>query len=72
MEMFAFGLIVGAVLVWGYNKFLNTSMTLEEALVKTEQEIKTTLDVNKDGEVNIEDAKAAVKRPRKKAGTTPQ
>ena len=69
MEMFAFGLIVGAVLVWGYNKFLNTSMTLDEALVKTEQEIKTTLDVNKDGEVNIEDAKAVVKRPRKKAGT---
>ena len=69
MEMFAFGLIVGGVLVWGYNKFLNTSMTLEEALVKTEQEIKTTLDVNKDGKVNTDDVKAVVKRPRKKAGT---
>ena len=69
MEMFAFGLIVGAVLVWGYNKFLNTSMTLDEALVKTEQEIKTTLDVNKDGKVNTDDVKAVVKRPRKKAGT---
>lgn len=72
MEMFAFGLIVGGVLVWGYNKYLSNPVTFEEALVKTEQEIKTTLDVNKDGEVNIEDAKAAVKRPRKKAGTTPQ
>jgi hypothetical protein len=69
MEMFAFGLIVGGVLVWGYNKYLNNPVTFEEALVKTEQEIKTTLDVNKDGKVNIEDAKAAVKRPRKKAGT---
>ena len=69
MEMFAFGLIVGAVLVWGYNKFLNTSMTLDEALVKTEQEIKTTLDVNKDGKVNTDDIKEVVKRPRKKAGT---
>ena len=72
MEMFVFGLIVGGVLVWGYNKYLSNPVTFEEALVKTEQEIKTTLDVNKDGEVNIEDAKAAVKRPRKKAGTTPQ
>ena len=69
MGMFAFGLIVGAVLVWGYNKFLNTSMTLDEALVKTEQEIKTTLDVNKDVKVNTDDVKAVVKRPRKKAGT---
>ena len=47
-------------------------MTLDEALIKTEQEIKTTLDVNKDGKVNLEDAKAVVKRPRRKAGTTPQ
>ena len=72
MEMFAFGLIVGGVLVWGYNKYLSNPMTLDEALVKTEQEIKTTLDVNKDGEVNMEDVKAVVKRPRKKAGTTPE
>jgi hypothetical protein len=62
--------VVG-VLDWGY-KFLNTPMTLNEALVKTEQEIKETLDVNKDGEVNTEDVKAVVKRPRKKAGTTPE
>jgi hypothetical protein len=27
------------------------------------------LDVNNDGKVNLEDAKAVVKRPRKKAGT---
>ena len=69
MGLFLLGMFVGGVLVWGYNKYLSNPMTLDEALVKTEQEIKTTLDVNKDGEVNIEDAKAAVKRPRKKAGT---
>jgi Tfp pilus assembly protein PilO len=72
MEMFVFGLIVGGVLVWGYNKYLSNPVTFEEALVKTEQEIKTTLDVNKDGKVNTDDVKAVVKRPRKKAGTTPQ
>ena len=72
MEMFAFGLIVGGVLVWGYNKYLSNPVTFEEALVKTEQEIKTTLDVNKDGKVNTDDIKEVVKRPRKKAGTTPQ
>jgi len=71
MGLFLLGVFVGGVLVWGY-KFLNTPMTLNEALVKTEQEIKETLDVNKDGEVNTEDAKAVVKRPRKKAGTTPE
>ena len=69
MGLFLLGMFVGGVLVWAYNKYLSNPMTLDEALVKTEQEIKTTLDVNKDGEVNIEDAKAAVKRPRKKAGT---
>ena len=69
MEMFAFGLIVGGVLVWGYNKYLSNPVTFEEALVKTEQEIKTTLDVNKDGKVNTDDIKEVVKRPRKKAGT---
>jgi hypothetical protein len=72
MGLFLLGVFVGGVLVWGYNKFLNTPMTLNEALVKTEQEIKETLDVNKDGEVNTEDVKAVVKRPRKKAGTTPE
>ena len=72
MEMFVFGLIVGGVLVWGYNKYLSNPVTFEEALVKTEQEIKTTLDVNKDGKVNTDDVKAVVKRPRKKAGTTPE
>jgi len=72
MEMFAFGLIVGGVLVWGYNKFLNNSVSLDEVLVKTEQEIKATLDVNKDGKVSLDDVKEAVKRPRKKAGTPPE
>jgi hypothetical protein len=71
MGLFLLGVFVGGVLVWGY-KFLNTPMTLNEALVKTEQEIKETLDVNKDGKVNTEDVKAVVKRPRKKAGTTPE
>ena len=71
MGLFLLGVFVGGVLVLGY-KFLNTPMTLNEALVKTEQEIKETLDVNKDGEVNTEDVKAVVKRPRKKAGTTPE
>ena len=69
MGLFLLGMFVGGVLVWGYNKYLSNPMTLDEALVKTEQEIKTTLDVNKDGEVNIEDANEDVKRPRKKAGT---
>ena len=75
MEIFLLGVIVGGLIVWGYNKYLNTPLTLDEALIKTEQEIKTTLDVNKDGKVNVEDAKAVVKRPRKKAGldsTSPQ
>jgi hypothetical protein len=71
MGLFLLGVFVGGVLVWGY-RFLNTPMTLNEALVKTEQEIKETLDVNKDGKVNTEDVKAVVKRPRKKAGTTPE
>lgn len=71
MGLFLLGVFVGGVLVWGY-RFLNTPMTLNEALVKTEQEIKETLDVNKDGKVNTDDVKAVVKRPRKKAGTTPE
>ena len=71
MGLFLLGVFVGGVLVWGY-RFLNTPMTLNEALVKTEQEIKETLDVNKDGKVSTEDVKAVVKRPRKKAGTTPE
>jgi hypothetical protein len=69
MEIFLLGVIVGGLVVWGYNKYLNTPITLDEALVMAEKEIKTTLDVNKDGKVNVEDAKAVVKRPRKKAGT---
>jgi hypothetical protein len=72
MEIFLLGVIVGGLVVWGYNKYLNTPMTLEEALVIAETEVKTTLDVNNDGKVNVEDAKAVVRRPRKKAGTTPQ
>jgi len=72
MGLFLLGMFVGGVLVWGYNKYLSNPMTLDEALVKTEQEIKETLDVNKDGKVNTEDVKAVVKRPRKKAGTTPE
>jgi hypothetical protein len=72
MEIFLLGVIVGGLVVWGYGKYLNTPLTLDEALVKTEQEIKTTLDVNKDGKVDVADAKAAVRRPRRKAGTTPQ
>jgi len=72
MEIFLLGVIVGGLVVWGYNKYLNTPMTLEEALVIAETEVKTTLDVNKDGKVDVEDAKAIVRRPRKKAGTTPQ
>ena len=71
MGLFLLGVFVGGVLVWGY-KFLNTPMTLNEALVKTEQEIKETLDVNKDGKVSLDDVKEAVKRPRKKAGATPE
>ena len=69
MEIFLLGAIVGGLVVWGYNKYLNTPLTLDEALVMAEKEVKTTLDVNKDGKVNLEDAKAVVKRPRKKAGT---
>jgi hypothetical protein len=72
MEIFLLGVIVGGLVVWGYNKYLNTPMTLDEALVIAKTEVKTTLDVNNDGKVNVEDAKAVVRRPRKKAGTTPQ
>ena len=71
MEIFLLGVIVGGLVVWGYNKYLNTPLTLDEALVIAEKEVKTTLDVNKEGKVNLEDAKAVVRRPRKKAGTTP-
>ena len=69
MEIFLLGVIVGGLIVWGYNKYLNTPLTLDEALVMAEKEVNTTLDVNKDGKVNLEDAKAVVRRPRKKAGT---
>jgi hypothetical protein len=72
MEIFLLGVIVGGLVVWGYNKYLNIPMTLDEALVIAKTEVKTTLDVNNDGKVNVEDAKAIVRRPRKKAGTTPQ
>jgi cytoskeletal protein RodZ len=72
MEIFLLGVIVGGVVVWGYNKYLNTPITLDEALTIAKTEVKTTLDVNNDGKVNVEDAKAVVRRPRKKAGTTPQ
>ena len=69
MEIFLLGVIVGGLVVWGYNKYLNIPMTLDEALVIAKTEVKTTLDVNNDGKVNVEDAKAVVRRPRKKAGT---
>ena len=69
MEIFILCVIVGGLVVWGYNKYLNTPLTLDEALVMAEKEVKTTVDVNKDGKVNLEDAKAVVKRPRRKAGT---
>ena len=72
MEIFLLGVIGGGVVVWGSNKYLNTPMTLDEALTIAKTEVKTTLDVNNDGKVNVEDAKAVVRRPRKKAGTTPQ
>jgi len=72
MEIFLLGVIVGGLIVWGYNRYLNTPMTLDEALTIAKTEVKTTLDVNNDGKVNVEDAKAVVRRPRKKAGTTPQ
>ena len=69
MEIFLLGVIVGGLIVWGYNRYLNTPMTLDEALTIAKTEVKTTLDVNNDGKVNVEDAKAVVRRPRKKAGT---
>jgi hypothetical protein len=42
---------------------------LDEALTIAKTEVTTALDANKDGKVNLEDAKAVVRRPRKKAGT---
>ena len=75
MELIILGIIVGAVGQWAFSKYIANTGTLDEALVIAEKEIKTTLDVNKDGKVNLEDAKAVVKRPRKKAGldsTSPQ
>jgi cell division protein FtsL len=41
MEIFLLGVIVGGAVVWGYNKYLNTPITLDEALVMAEKEIKT-------------------------------
>lgn len=61
MEIFLLGAIVGGLVVWAYNKYMPTS-TLDEALVQIEQEaIKAE-----------EKVVEKVKRPRKKAVTTPQ
>ena len=69
MEIFLLGVIVGGVAVWGYNKYLNNPMTLDEALVKIEQvEEKAKQEIVKAEEKVVE----KVKRPRKKAVTTPQ
>ena len=69
MEIFLLGVIVGGLVVWGYNKYLNTPLTLDEALVMAEKEVKTTLDVNKDGKVNLADATEIVKTATTKAKT---
>ena len=65
MEMFILGAIVGGLVVWGYNKYLNNPLTLDEAIVKVEQEA-----------VKVEEKIVEkVRRPRKKAGidsTSPQ
>ena len=69
MEIFLLGVIVGGLAVWGYNKYLNNPMTLDEALVKIEQvEEKAKQEIVKAEEKVVE----KVKRPRKKAVTTPQ
>ena len=79
MELFILGLIIGGLVVWAYTKYLNIPDDISDAnIVKTEQKVEQeptvnhVLDINKDGQVNIEDAKAVVKRTRKKAITTPQ
>jgi len=65
MEMFILGAIVGGLVVWGYNKYLNNPLTFDEAIVKVEQEA-----------VKVEEKIVEkVRRPRKKAGidsTSPQ
>jgi len=65
MEMFILGVIVGGLIVWGYNKYLNSPLTFDEAIVKVEQEA-----------VKVEEKIVEkVRRPRKKAGldsTSPQ
>jgi hypothetical protein len=65
MEMFILGAIVGGLVVWGYNKYLNSPLTFDEAIVKVEQEA-----------VKVEEKIVEkVRRPRKKAGidsTSPQ
>jgi hypothetical protein len=72
MELVILGIIIGAVGHWAYNKYLgNATHTLEDALVKVEQEAKQEIvkveEKIKEEVVKVEEK---VKRPRKKAGTT--
>jgi hypothetical protein len=69
MEIFLLGVIVGGLVVWGYNKYLNTPLTLDEALIKVEQEAKQEI---VKAEAKVEEVVEKVKRPRTKTGTTPQ
>ena len=69
MEVFLLGVIVGGVLVWGYNRYLANAGTLDEALIKVEQEAKQEI---VKAEAKVEEVVEKVKRPRRKAGTTPQ
>jgi len=67
MEMFILGVIVGGLIVWGYNKYLNSPLTFDEAIVKVEQEAVKVEEKIKEEVVKVEEK---VKRPRRKAGTT--
>jgi hypothetical protein len=68
MELVILGIIIGAVGHWAYNKYLSgTTHTLDEALVKVEQEVVKVEEKIKEEVVKVEEK---VKRPRRKAGTT--
>ena len=68
MELVILGIIIGAVGQWAYTKYIGgQTHTLEEALVKVEQEAVKVEEKIKEEVVKVEEK---VKRPRKKAGTT--
>ena len=70
---FAFVVVVAYLLINTINRKPEVQETIDktvepimEEVTKTVATVKETLDVNKDGQVNLEDVKTVVKRGRKK------